>query len=413
MRIPEYPAVTELKHLSPSLYEAVLACKARAAWIAFGEHEAVPAHPWALLGISVHAVIEKTNDGGLPDGDPESRRAMAREIFDRKTAEIFAQAHPLLREKFPAAERIPFYYLFRERAAFLAIETSASTGLPDSAAAASVQGRAAKLSTLVERRLRSRDGLLIGRPDYVDIAAGEVIDYKAGAGPEDDPEGLRESEARQLRLYVHLAHETGFEISRGAVLRADGRRAELSVSEAEADAEGHRAREALRAFNAQAAVGFEGLAEPSPESCRYCPCIPFCNEFWRKATAAWAEQCGTHVEGKVIGASRSSVYNVALATLELDVRHGTIGSGAVVLQQLPETWACADGAPPPEVGDVVRIVNCRPADGGQNALVLRRTADDGAVDSWPVDLDRCEEWCDRQRGKRQCLTTLRPSNGAI
>ncbi len=371
MRIPPYPTVKELKHLTPSLYEAVLACKARAAWIAFGKRDVVPAHPRALLGTSVHFVIEKANDGALPDGRPESRRAAAREMFDRKTAEIFEQAHPLLRAKFAAPERFPFYHLFRERAARLAIEVDAFRGVPETAAVAAVQGGPAELAALVERRLQSRDRLLVGRPDYVDAGSGEVIDYKTGTGPEEDPDGLRDSEARQLRLYVHLAREAGLAIKRGAVLRADGRRVELRVSESDAAAEGQHAREALQAFNTQAAVGFEQLAEPSPESCRYCPCIPFCAAFWRQATAVWAEQCGTHVEGTVSGVSRSVVQNTALVTLELAATRGTIAQGAAVLQQLPERWACADGSPPPEVGDVVRIVNSRLADELQDVAILR------------------------------------------
>lgn len=371
MRLPKHPTVKELKHLSPSLYEAVLACKARAAWIAFGDREAVPSHPRALLGTCVHAVVENANNGGLPAGNPDSRRAAAREIFDRKAKDLYDRAHPLVRAKFIAPDRVPYYYLFRERAAVLALDAAARWDLGHPAAAPTVQGAQAQPAALVETTLRSRDGLLVGRPDYVDAGAGEVIDYKTGAGPEDDPAGLRDTEARQLRLNVHLAREAGLEISKAAVVRADGRRADLNVSAADAAAEGQRAREVLRAFNAEGSAGFERLAQPSPESCRYCPCIPFCEAFWEKASAAWAEQCGTQVEGRVSGLSRSVVQNTALITLELDVTRGTVAPGAATLQQLPEKWASEDGTPSPEVGDVVRIVNCRLAEDAEAAAVIR------------------------------------------
>lgn len=370
MRLPEQPTVKELKHLSPSLYEAVLACKARAAWIAFGDLEAVPSHPRALLGTCVHAVVESANNGGLPAGDPEPRRAAAREIFDRKAKELYDRAHPLVRAKFVAPDRMPYYYLFRERAAVLALEASARRDVGHAAAVPTVLGAQAQPAALVETTLRSRDGLLVGRPDYVDAGAGEVVDYKTGVGPEDDPAGLRDSEVRQLRLYVHLAREAGLELKKGAVVRGDGRRVELNVSADDAAAEGQRAREALRAFNAEAAAGFERIAEPSPESCRYCPCIPFCEAFWEKASAAWADQCGTQVEGRVSSVTRAIVQNTALITLELDATRGTIAPGAAILQQLPEKWACEDGAPSPEVGDVVRVVNCRLAD-AEDAAVIR------------------------------------------
>ncbi len=370
MHIPEQPAVKELKHLSPSLYEAARLCKARAAWIAFGDRDRVPAHPRALLGMCVHAVVEEAHHGRLPPGDEESRRAAARDTFDRKAKELHHAAHPLMRVKFPTPERIPYYYLFRERAAVLALATADRPSAERAPAAPSGAGASAPPGALVETTLRSRDGLLVGRPDYVDAAAGEVVDYKTGSGPDDDPEGLSESEARQLRLYVHLGRERGLELRRGAVVRVDGRRVALDVAEADAAAEGQRARETLGAFNAKASAGFKELAEPSPDGCRYCPCIPFCEAFWEAAAATWLDQCGTHVEGTISAVNRAVVQNTALVTLELAVARGTVAPGGAVVQQLPEKWACVDGASAPEVGDVVRVVNCQLADdAGETALI--------------------------------------------
>lgn len=372
MRIPEQPAIKELKHLSPSLYEAARVCKARAAWIAFGDRDRIPGHPRALLGTCVHAVVEDAHQGRLPPGDEESRRVSSRSAFDRKAKEIYDAAHPLVREKFPSPERIPYYYLFRERAAVLALATAPrSSGEAAPAGPAGVD--ASELpGALVETTLRSRDGLLLGRPDYVDPAAGEVVDYKTGAGPEDDPEGLRDSEARQLRLYIHLARENGLELHRGVVVRADGRRVALDIAAVEAAAEAQRARGTLGAFNAKASThGFEALAEPSPDACRYCPCIPFCEAFWEAATPAWLDECGTHVEGTVSAVDKAVVQNTALLTLELTAERGTVARGPAVLQQLPEKWACVDGAPAPEVGDVVRVVNCRLADDVGEAALIR------------------------------------------
>ncbi len=371
MRIPGQPAVKELKHLSPSLYEVVLACKARAAWVAFGEREAVPQHPTALLGTCVHAVVEDAHNGGLSRGAHESRPAEPREIFDRKARELYERAHPLIRAKFAAPERVPYYHLFRERAALVATEAAAHRQTTRPGAGVASQGAQAERTGLVETTLRSRDGLLLGRPDYLDVSAGVVVDYKTGAGPDGDPAGLRSSEARQLRLYVHLANEAGLALNKGAVVRSNGRRVELDVSEADAVAEGQRAREALRAFNARAAEGFEHLAEPSPDSCRYCPCIPFCKPFWEKATADWADQCGTHVEGTISSVSRATVQNTALITFEMAVTRGTTAPRPTVVQQLPETWACADGTPPPEAGDIVRVTNGRLGEDTEGAAVIR------------------------------------------
>jgi hypothetical protein len=371
MQIPELPEVRELKHLSPSLYEAVLVCKARAAWIAFGERDSVPQHSRALLGTSVHAVVEDAHNGRLPGGDDESRRTEARDLFDRKAKDLYDDAHPLLRAKFPGPERIPYYYLFRERAVLLALDAAGRPSATRAAAGAPGPRVEPPQVALVETTLRSRDGLLVGRPDYVDSVAREVVDYKTGAGPDDDPEGLRDSEVRQLRLYVYLAGEIGLDLQKGAVVRADGRRVALDIPEADAVAEGQRAREALYAFNAGAAEGFKQLAEPSPEACRYCPCIPFCEAFWEKATAAWTDRCGAHVEGTVTQVSRAVVQNTALITFELAVARGTTTAGIAVVQQLPENWARAGGASLPTVGDMVRIVDARVADETHGTAVIR------------------------------------------
>jgi hypothetical protein len=371
MRIPEQPAVNELTHLSPSLYEAARACKARAAWAAFGDRGRVPAHPRALLGTCVHAVLEEAHHGRLPSGEDEACREAARRAFDQKAKELYDAAHPLIRVKFASPERIPYYYLFRERAAVLALATAPRSSAGGGPAASAAEAGALP-AALVETTLRSRDGLLLGRPDYVDAAASEVVDYKTGAGPDDDPDGLRDSEARQLRLYVYLARERGLQLRRGVVVRVDGRRVALDVGEPEAAAEAQRARETLSDFNAKASAGgFKALAQPSPDACRYCPCIPFCEAFWEAAAPAWHDQCGAHVEGRVSAVNKAVVQDTALLTLELTAERGTVTRGPAVVQQLPATWVCADGATTPAVGDVVRVVNCRLADNASETTLIR------------------------------------------
>jgi hypothetical protein len=331
--------------------------------MAFGDRAAVPQHPSALLGASVHAVVQDAHSGRIPAGSDDSRKEVARSLFDGHVKQLYDRAHPLVRVKFPSPERIPFYHMYRERAVLLALDAPAHLSAEHSTTA-SHAGASAR-TTFVEQTLRSRDGLLLGRPDYVDAAAGEVIDYKTGSGPDDDPDGLLESEARQLRLYIHLAHEAGLHVDRGAVIRADGRRAGLDVAATEAAAEGRSAREALAAFNAVAGQGFSSLAAPSPTNCRYCPCIPLCEPFWEHASAAWAVACGAHAEGVVGNVTRATMQSTVVVTLDLTILRGTVTPAPAVVQQLPEKWVGADGAPPLAQGDVIRIVDarCEPGDG--------------------------------------------------
>jgi len=360
MRIPEQPDVRELKHLSASLYEALLVCEARAAWLAFGDRQMVPQHPKALLGTCVHAVLERGYNGAL-SGSEDEIRAAAREAFDQKAKELYDRAHPLVRAKFTAPERIPYYYLFRERAALLALETT-----PPMAAAGRglVSGSDVHRppALLIETTLRSRDGLLVGRPDHVDTAAGEVVDFKTGTSADDGASEISDSEARQLRFYVHLGRDAGLALTRAAIIRGDGSRLKLDVPEADATAEGEKARDVLRSFNARVDDGFQQLAEPSPEACRHCPCVPFCEPFWRNVDPAWIDLSSTCLEGTISQVHTATVQGTELLTVDVAVSRGNIAPGIATLQQLPLTWACGDGSPIPEAGDVIRIVGARVSD---------------------------------------------------
>jgi hypothetical protein len=217
--------------------------------------------------------------------------------------------------------------------------------------------------------------LVIGRPDLVDAAAGEVVDYKTGASPEEAADAVSPAEGRQLRLYVHLAHENGLPASRAVIARADGRRVSMEVSKAEAEAEGQKARELLAQYNAGAGAAFREAAQAAPESCRFCPCIPFCEAFWQAASPSWSEQCGVHLEGEVESVDEASVQGVRLLTLRVRVRRGTVAAEESLVEQVPVSWTICDGSSAPKKGDVLRIVHARRAGEDSPALIrVDRTA---------------------------------------
>lgn len=373
MRVPHAPGVTPLQQLSPSIYEALLQCKARAAWAAYGDRSALPPHPRALLGVCLHGVVEDAHNGRLAGLDGEGRLAAARELFDQRARYLYDQAHPLVRAKFISPERLPYYNLYRERAA---LEAAASSERVERAVpAADVVQPAPQVRLYAEKKLTSSDGLLVGRPDLIDTAAQQVVDYKTGAQPDEAIDAVSAAEARQLRLYVHLAHDNGLPVSRAVVARADGRRASIDVSKAEADGEGRRARELLAEYNSTAGVAFNEAAQPSPESCTFCPCIPFCEAFWRAALPAWEGQCGVHLEGEIAAVEESTVQGMKLMTLRVDVQRGTVAAGEAFVEQIPEAWTTADGSNPPCEGAVVRVVHARRAgDGVPPVIRVERTA---------------------------------------
>ena len=366
MRVPLAPSINPLQQLSPSVYEALLRCKARGAWAAHRDRSAVPQHPKALLGVCLHGVVEDAYNGRLIGSDGEARLASAREIFDRRAKSLYEQAHPLVRAKFSSPERLPYYNLYRERAALEAIESSEQA---DRVSIADATQQRPLLLLHTEKKLVSIDGLLMGRPDFIDSAAREIIDYKTGGAPDGATDTISATEVRQLRLYVHLALDNGIPVSRAIIARADGHRASLDVSKEEAKAESRRARELLAQYNSSVGKAFDEVAQPSPESCGFCPCIPFCEAFWRAASPAWAEQCGVHLEGRVSSVHESTVQGVKLVTLQMYTQRGTVGAGDTFVEQIPEGWITADGADVPLDGDVVRVVHGRLAEGAPPQVI--------------------------------------------
>jgi RecB family exonuclease len=379
MRVPHIPGITQIQQLSPSVYEALLRCKARAAWAAHGDRSAVPQHPKALLGVCLHSVVEEAHNGRLAGLDGEARLAVAREIFDRRARSLYEQAHPLVRAKFTSPERLPYYNLYRERAALEAIASADRVERLALTAGASHFTPSPRLQA--EKKLISSDGLLVGRPDFIDAGAQEVVDYKTGAAPDEAVDGASAAEVRQLRLYVHLALDNGIPVSRAVVARADGQRASIEVSRDDAEAEGRRARELLVQYNRTAGSAFDEAAQPSPENCGFCPCIPFCEAFWRTASPAWAEQCGAHLEGRISSVEESTVQGMKLLTLRVDVQRGTVRAGETFVEQIPESWITADGTDSPLEGDVVRVVHGR-LGGDTPTQVIR--VDRTATSVWTV-----------------------------
>lgn len=357
MRVPRPPNVVPLTRLSPSQYEAGRACKARLAWATAGRRDELPEHPKALLGTCFHAVVEAAATGRLPREDAELTGAAARDLFDQLATAAYGRAHALLRAKYQSVEVLPHYYLFRERARLVA-QRVANGRRPPSPLAAAVGRREVPSRPLVERTLTSSDGLLFGRPDYVDLQACEILDYKTGAAG-DNGQAISPAEARQLRLYVHLALENGLRVSRAVIVRPGGRRAEAEVTRSQADAEGRQARGVLNEFNRTADRPFDEVASPSAEACTFCPCIPFCEPFWRVATPVWLETCGTHIEGRITDVTESRIQGMRLLTFLLDVTRGSLEAQRAFVEQVPESWTTTGGCPAPTTGELLRIVHGR------------------------------------------------------
>jgi hypothetical protein len=115
----------------------------------------------------------------------------------------------------------------------------------------------------------------------------------------------------------------------------------------------------LQQFNRTAGRSFDAIAEPSAETCTFCPCVPFCEGFWRLATSAWLEECGAHVEGRIAAITESQVQGIRVFTFHLDVTRGTVNAERAFVEQVPESWLTTGGSRPPKTGELLRIVHGR------------------------------------------------------
>ena len=274
---------------------------------------------------------------------------------------------PSLRARFPVMERLPYYHMQRQRAVLLA--ASIATDRPPAVLRQS-DGSDGRHRT--EAQLRSSDGLLVGRPDYVNVDEGIVIDYKTGRGDAASRSQPSDSEARQLRLYAYLAREGGIAVTRGTIVRGDGSEDHLLIAPEEADDEASRAKAQLAAINraSESGLSFVAIASPSTEHCAGCPCNAFCEAFWTSVSLDWEEECGLSLEGciEAVGVS-PSVQGITLLTFTLEVRRGAFAGGRAVVEQVPADWIrCSDGSLP-VTGDFVRFVQARRPVGSTQAIM--------------------------------------------
>ncbi|MCB9759547.1 MAG: PD-(D/E)XK nuclease family protein [Alphaproteobacteria bacterium] len=357
------------------MYAAGRLCLAKAAWLAHGDRSAIPDHPRALLGTAVHHVIEKAGAGRLAGSTAEERLAHARREFDTKIEELFSAAHPMLPAKFGSAERLPYYNLYKERAASIAADVAEVTHMP-SGRAGSGSGRSA--GRLVERGLEAEGGRLYGRIDALDPKDNAVVDYKTSRSPQEG--GVRDGEARQLRVYAYLAQKNGFVINKGVIIRSDRSRGEIEISPDEAEDEARAAISTLDRLNERSGEEFASAATPSPEACAFCPCLPACPRFWDEADSSWAAETGVHLEGTVAELREAGT---GIVGLDITVERGSAKRGAAHVERLTTAWLQARGGKLPTPGSRVRIVSVRaPSEDSENP-VYRAHRESTSV--WEVD----------------------------
>jgi len=218
------------------------------------------------LGQVSHRITELVLKGYAPA--PETRKAWLQEQWESAIADqaaALAKAWP--GRPVPPPDRWPGYVATRTRLLRrLAIYTVASS---PGAVVTSAKGSGQPQLPWVERKLID-DGLgLFGTPDLVEERRGvlRVVDLKSGVHQHEIQVGQR----RQLLLYAHLVtNALDRAVGEVAVIDVRGQETVLPVTEEEIAQAVSAATVARKKFNESVALG-EIPAQPSKDSCRFCP----------------------------------------------------------------------------------------------------------------------------------------------
>jgi hypothetical protein len=135
----------------------------------------------------------------------------------------------------------------------------------------------------VEKELKSKDGRLVGRPDFFRIsgAGATVREYKTG-GIRNDKGGICADYLDQVTLYAALIFDN-FDVQtvEASLESLDGDRHETTIDRKAARDFSERVGETLATANelARSARSLADLARPSANACSYCQSRTLCTSF--------------------------------------------------------------------------------------------------------------------------------------
>lgn len=168
MKLPCWPTIGPISSITPSLYNELIRCPARALWAATGARNVLPENPRTLLGQAFHYAISKSSRLDEQGANQDVRQSVS-DSYQACSLKLYEAAHPLIRWRWPTVRHLPDYEILKEYAVRCSLKIAP-------------RGQTSRRITshLIEYKLASRDGLVRGRPDHIDTKAGEVVDYKSG-----------------------------------------------------------------------------------------------------------------------------------------------------------------------------------------------------------------------------------------
>ena len=341
--------------MSPSLSELLRVCPLRALMNRSRElRPFVLGSPKAWLGVAYHEVLEKLWSGERTDlSDEDWIDFLWRRAVDRIRGA--AKAHPLNR-RFGNHENWPGYHLTHALAHFRAREAlSEHPRLRDGDDKPISKGRPAR-----EHMLHGMNGKIKGQPDVV--VGNEIWDYKSGSVTSQSPDGeevVRQSYARQLRLYGYLVQEnTGTCPGRAKLLPMRGSPVEITLTPQECAAEAKEAVNLLDSVNTAIVNGIRAdeIGTPSEDSCYWCNHKPHCTAFWNNITENWWSDSNRVVVEGSLAVAPIDIHGGRSVALRVDISAGNVHHSQYVIG--PFDKSVYENIKSFSAHDGIRIVNC-------------------------------------------------------
>lgn len=314
-----------LRHLdytTPTIWAAMRCCSLKGVFTATEETRRwILSDPRAWLGIAFHKLMAAARSG--------ASMTMLEDVWQTAIHESVENASThLLDRRFGKPERWPGYFLVRQRALSSAIAKATSAKAAPIASANRTTGS--------ERRLQTKDGKLVGKPDNYD--GNTITEFKSSLPDASRPQAdqVLDEYRRQLRLYAAIiADIDGVWPKTGKILAASGDSLSFPIVPAECASEATQA--LASAENANRSLSKEAadkeLASPSNDACARCPFQHLCPAFWswlnagnKLTSSRAAAQC--QVTAIEVGPD-GDIYNLQVSVSDASIETNSVQSIAL------------------------------------------------------------------------------------
>jgi PD-(D/E)XK nuclease superfamily len=272
--------VKEIPSVSPSNYLAARRCPLRFVLSKSKLWQFSPDSAGALVGSAIHDLIEWSGTSQDTEVTYEQASAKFDELIRMKEERL--SAHPVNRRLVPLSHSDSRFPQKRHNAIRASIRGPKLTRPPTSIRTPSPYG------TIFEASFESRDRLIYGAVDKITYTPTSLVIYdKKTCQVIDDDGGIKPEYRMQLLLYAGIVYEhSGRWATQLILVDENNDEKDVPFDPQEALNQVAIAGSWLVSLNhkireAKSILKLLALAQPSPDTCRYCPSRSICPSYWK------------------------------------------------------------------------------------------------------------------------------------